>query len=123
MPRFVFVMIGGSLGALLRYGVSGWLGRYSARLPYGTLAVNMAGSFLIGLILSYGLYSHELDPRWRVFLTAGFLGAFTTFSTFSYETLELLLENSLGLAALNIGLNLVLGLSAVWSGYLLGKAL
>lgn len=119
--KLLFVAVGGSFGALARYGLSGWASRISDHLPYGTLAVNVIGSFLIGLVLSYSLYSHEINPYWRVLLTTGFLGAFTTFSTLSYETLELLAEGSIGLAGLNITLNLAFGLAAVWLGSTIGK--
>lgn len=121
--RLLIVAAGGSIGALARYGVSGWLNRFSDRIPYGTLAVNVAGSFLIGLILTYSLHSREMNPHWRMLLTTGFLGAFTTFSTFSYETLELLVDGSMGLAGLNAALNLVLGMMAVWMGSVVGRVI
>lgn len=123
MLRLLVIALGGSIGALARYGLSGWVSRLSGRLPYGTLVVNVVGSFFIGLILTYSLYSHEIDPHWRVLLVTGFLGAFTTFSALSYETFTLLAGGSPGLAALNVAMNLSLGMAAVWLGSMAGKAL
>lgn len=123
MIRLLVIALGGSIGALARYGLSGWVGRFSDRLPIGTLVVNVVGSFFIGLILTYSLCSHEIDPHWRALIVTGFLGAFTTFSALSYETFALLADGSLGLAALNAVMNLSLGMVAVWLGSMTGRAL
>lgn len=123
MLRLLVIALGGSMGALARYGLSEWVGRLSDRLPYGTLVVNVIGSFFIGLILAYSLYSREINPYWRVLIVTGFLGAFTTFSALSYETFKLLADGSLGLAALNMAMNLSLGMAAVWLGSIAGKTL
>jgi CrcB protein len=109
---------GGFLGAILRYYLSGYAqgisGSYS--FPVGTLAVNLIGCFIIGAVSKmaedFGLLSIET----RMFLTIGLLGAFTTFSTFGYETLNLLRDNEWLYALLSVGLHLVIGIGAVWVG-------
>lgn len=123
MLRLLVIALGGSVGALARYGLSGWVSRISGRLPYGTLVVNVVGSSLIGLVLTYSLCSQEVDPHWRALIVTGFLGAFTTFSTLSYETLALLADGSLGFAALNMAMNVFVGMVAVWLGSLAGRTL
>ncbi len=112
------------MGALMRYwvsvGVHGVLGR---GFPYGTLAVNVLGSALIGVLSVLFLERLVVGPQWRAALLVGFLGAFTTFSTFSYETL-MLVEQGLWLrAATNVGANVLLCLLAVWIGASLGRLL
>jgi CrcB protein len=77
-------------------------------LPYGTLLVNVAGSFLLAFLMSFGLRSTLLSPEIRIGLSVGFMGGFTTFSTFSYETLRLLEDGSFWQAGINIVLNVVL---------------
>ena len=120
--RWILVALGGALGAITRYALTGLMKRASGALPYGTLAVNVLGSLMIGFFLGHELLAAEGAHEWRLFLVPGFLGAFTTFSAFSYETFALLAKNDLHLAGLNIALNLTLGLAGVWAGYILGKA-
>jgi len=108
---------GGALGALARYGLAGLVHRfYGGFLPVGTLVVNVLGCLLIGaaaaLVEDRGLFSPEL----RLFLLVGFLGSFTTFSTFGHETVALLREGSFLAAAGNASLQLLLGLAAVVAG-------
>ncbi|MCA9201416.1 MAG: fluoride efflux transporter CrcB [Planctomycetales bacterium] len=110
------VAMGGAAGALSRYAISvlamRWLG---AAFPYGTLLVNVAGCFLLGLIGQYAL--ERTPPAWLYSgLTAGFLGALTTFSTFSYETLRRFEVGETGVAMLNVAANLALGFAAVALG-------
>jgi len=84
----IYIAIAGSFGALGRYYMTDLAHRLlGGGYPYGTLAVNIVGSFLIGLIIQTGISTDLISPAWRLALTVGFLGAFTTFSTFSYETL------------------------------------
>lgn len=99
MPMIVFVAVGGALGAMARYGVTGWVhGWTSSTFPWGTVAVNAAGSFLLGFSMRY-LELVVAPPELRAALTVGFLGAFTTFSTYSYETVALVQEGAWGRAA------------------------
>jgi len=110
------VAIGGALGSVARYlavnGLAAWLGR---AFPYGTLAVNVVGSFLMGVALTLLVQRGLLGEPWRAGLMAGVLGGFTTFSAFAGETLVLAQQRP-GAAALNIGLHLALCLAAVWLG-------
>jgi CrcB protein len=116
--KILIIGSGGFLGAILRYYVSGYAQNISNSysFPVGTLAVNLIGCFIIGVISKLaddlGLFSIET----RLFLMIGILGAFTTFSTFGYETLSLLRDNEWLYAFLNVGLHLFLGIGAVWVG-------
>lgn len=113
---------GGAVGALLRFwmstGIYGLLGR---GFPYGTLAVNVVGSLLMGFLYVMLIDKLPLGPTWRAALLVGLLGAFTTFSTFSIETLNLMEEGEMIKALLNILLSVVLCLSAAWLGVLAGR--
>lgn len=117
MYQIIGVLIGGAIGALLRFlvsnGVYAWLGK---NFPYGTLTVNVLGSFLIGVLTLYFLEKGILASAWGKTVIVGGLGAFTTFSTFSLDTFNLLEQGQLGLAGLNILLNITLCLGAVWLG-------
>lgn len=120
--KIIVIGMGGFVGANLRYFVSGWvLHLFGTHLPYGTLFVNALGSFVLGFVLVYGTEVAVLEPKLRLFLATGLLGAFTTFSTFSFETFELLQESSYRLAGLNILLNLGVSLLTVWVGVMLAK--
>jgi len=109
--------LAGALGTMGRYGMSGlvyrWLGD---RLPYGTLAVNVLGSFVLGMLMQLALATDLVPRAWRLALTVGFLGAFTTYSTFSYETVRYLEEGAWRPALANVALNLLLGFAAAWGG-------
>jgi CrcB protein len=121
--KFLTIGIGGFVGALLRYGVSGWVYSFSRNdFPYGTLAVNIAGSFILGLIVGLG-EQYIMHPNLKLFLTIGVLGAFTTFSTFSYETIILLQLSSYLKAFVNVSFSVFLGLIAAFIGLAAGKAL
>ncbi|MGB9840761.1 fluoride efflux transporter CrcB [Thermovenabulum sp.] len=124
MDRIIAVGIGSFFGGILRYLFSGWaaalLGEF---FPFGTLIVNILGSFFMGLVMASSIEAGILDFKWRLFLTTGIMGAFTTFSTFSYETLQFIFEGEFLLAALNIFLNLLLGLFGVWLGITLARLL
>jgi CrcB protein len=114
----VLVGAGGFVGSVLRFWVSGAVYDLAAtpRLPWGTLAVNVAGCFVIGLLGGLADSRGLLTASARLFLLIGLLGGFTTFSTFGYETLALLREQALARAFLNVGLQLTLGLTAAWVG-------
>jgi CrcB protein len=107
--QLLYIGFFGGLGCITRYLASGWTYQLVGRsLPYGTLLVNIAGSFLLAFLMSFGLRSTLLSPEIRMGLTVGFMGGFTTFSTFSYETLRLLEDGSFWQAGINIVLNVVL---------------
>lgn len=118
------IAAGGALGALMRYWVStatyAWLGR---GFPWGTLAVNVLGSFLMGVLYILLLERLSSGPEMRAFLLIGFLGAFTTFSAFSIETLNLLEDAQTGKALLNAGGSVILCVAATWLGVILGRQL
>lgn len=120
--QFVFIGLFGAIGCLARYFVSGWTYALCGRfLPYGTLAVNVLGSFLIGLIMEASLRSALIPADLRVGLTVGFLGGFTTFSTFSYETFRLIEEGSFVQAGSNMLVSVVLCIVFTGLGILLAR--
>lgn len=117
-----YVALGGALGALARYGISGWVyDRMGENFPWGTLVVNLVGCLALGLVIRW-LQVAAVAPEVRPFLTIGLLGAFTTFSTFSFETVALLQEGQWLRAGLYMGGSVVLGLIAMVAGMALVTA-
>lgn len=113
---YLYLAVGGVLGTLSRYGLSGWVHTWAgASFPWGTFAVNVAGSFLLGAAVR-GADLLSLTPEVRGLVMVGFCGAFTTFSTFSFETVSLMQEGAWGRAALYSLGSVVLGLAAVAAG-------
>lgn len=124
MSRLLAVAAGGALGAMSRYLASGWVARLApdSAFPWGTLAVNVLGSFCLGLLMGAGSEGRWLlSPTLRTFLGIGFLGAFTTFSTFSYETIEALRIGDHRVALGNVALSVASGLLACWLGLEMGS--
>jgi len=118
MHNFFWVGAGGFIGAILRYLISGFVQNLtqSVTFPHGTLTVNIIGCFLIG-IFSYLVESQAgISPEMRLLVLVGILGSFTTYSTFSAETMNLLQDQRFFLGLINIGTHLILGLSAVLLG-------
>jgi len=117
-----YVALGGALGALARYGISGWVyDRLGEAFPWGTFVVNVLGCLLLGLVIRW-LQVSPVSPGLRPFLTIGLLGAFTTFSTFSFETVALLQEGQWLRAGLYAGGSVALGLIAMVAGMALATA-
>ncbi len=115
--KMLLIMIGGGLGAMTRYGVGVFAGKFiGVRFPYGTLIVNLAGCFLIGVCLALAEKTSWLGPSTRLFLMTGFLGALTTFSTYALETFVTLRNGNFSTAVLNFALNNLLGLGLVIAG-------
>lgn len=119
MTRFLWICLGGAVGTGARYLLSGWMLRtLGPGFPYGTLAVNTLGCFLIGLIMQVALATEGFPPTLRLALTTGVLGGFTTYSAFNYETLQLAQEGSWMLGWINLGATVIAG----WAAGLLGLA-
>ncbi len=123
MTKLLLVAAGGALGAVVRYLLGLWVAsRVGPDFPWGTFLINVTGSFLIGIIL--GLVSEGyLSAEARLFLAVGILGGYTTFSTFSYETLELLLDGNMRAFLFNALGQLVGGLVAVYLGLVVSRFL
>lgn len=122
MTRLLIVCLGGAVGSGARYLVSTWVARAApSAFPAGTLAVNALGSFLIALIMHVGLSTEAIPPMWRLGLTTGVMGGFTTYSTFNYETTELLREGATLLAFANLAATLAVCLVAGFLGLAVGK--
>ena len=118
LGRLGLIALGGGVGSAGRYLTAGMAHRIlGAGFPYGTLAVNAIGCFVIGWLNVRLLASGQFSPEIRSAVTIGVLGGFTTFSTFSWETLEMMNDRQFGRAALNVGVNVTISLLAVWVGY------
>ena len=124
MIKLLIIGTGGFIGAVLRYGISGWAHKLlGSSFPFGTLSVNVLGSFFLGFFLVLANTKLIIPDVYKNLIAIGLLGAFTTFSTFSFETISLLQVNLVKQALLNIGLNVLLGLFAVWLGIISARVL
>ncbi|NLE25035.1 MAG: fluoride efflux transporter CrcB [Clostridiaceae bacterium] len=122
LSKIMLLGIGGFIGSNLRYWISLWaMVTFGNYIPYGTLIVNAIGSFILGMLTFYGVESIQIDPRVRLLIGTGMMGALTTFSTFSLETFNYLRDSDYSLALINIGLNVAVSLCAVWLGFMLAK--
>lgn len=121
---YAMIGLGGALGAVARYALSTWIyQRYFYTFPWGTFVVNILGCFLLGIVYVLGVEKLMISPNTRLFISVGFIGAFTTFSTFSLETLNILKNGEIKIALFNSFGSLVLGLFAVWLGMILTQLL
>jgi len=121
--KYLVIGIGGFAGAVARYALGAYIGgRYGVRFPLGTFVINISGSFLIGFILAL-LSRTTASPNWRYLIPIGFIGAYTTFSTFEYETLLAVQDGQITTGVLNIALSVAAGFVAVWAGAALGKVI
>ena len=107
MSAVIAICIGACMGALARWQLGTWLNTQEALLPWGTLAANLIGGYLVGGCVALFQAQPDLDPAWRLLLVTGFLGALTTFSSFSAEVVAMLSEGRVGLAMATAGLHLV----------------
>ncbi|HEY3281506.1 MAG TPA: fluoride efflux transporter CrcB [Armatimonadota bacterium] len=124
LAKTIWVGLGGFLGANARYWLGGWVAqRYGTQFPWGTLVINVSGSFVLGLIMALGTDRFSLPLQARLLLPIGFVGAYTTFSTFEYETLSLAQDASLLLALGNVAGSVTLGFLGVWLGVQAAKLL
>lgn len=117
----LLVAIGAAIGGVARYLIGGWLASLlGPDFPWGTVFVNVTGSFVIGVVLIL-VQGGALPAGARPFVAVGILGGYTTFSTYSYETLELIADGNYGVAVINVFVQLVLGLIGVYLGVVLGR--
>jgi CrcB protein len=124
MINAVIIGIGGFFGAIARYGVGLWIGqRWGRSFPLGTFVINVSGSFVIGLAMSLLTERLIVNPQWRLLLVVGFLGAYTTFSTFEYETGALLKDGEWFFACMNVVLSVLAGFIALKAGEVLAKSI
>ncbi len=122
MQDYLIIGLGGFLGAVARYAVSLWIGqRWGRSFPLGTFFINVSGSFLIALVMSLSTERLMINPQWRLFLAVGFLGAYTTFSTFEFETGGLLRDGEWLIAGLNVVLSVGAGFIALKTGEVISK--
>jgi len=124
MINALIIGIGGFVGAVSRYGIAVWIGqRWGRSFPLGTFVINVSGSFLIGLLMTLMADRFTENPQWRLLLVVGFLGAYTTFSTFEYETGALLKDGEWLFAGLNVVLSVIVGFVALKLGEVIAKTI
>lgn len=122
MQKYFLIALGGSLGAIARYWVGAEVAdRLGVKFPYGTFVINMSACVIIGFSLTYLGKHVELNPAWRYLIPTGFVGAYSTFSTYEWETLSSLRTGAFSLAALYAIGSLLLGLLAAWAGMVLAE--
>jgi len=118
----LLVAIGGGIGSVTRYLVGGWFAsRFGPAFPYGTFVINVTGSFIIGLFLAFAQERVSLSPYWRLFFAVGFLGGYTTFSSFEYESIRLLQDGEMLLGAVYMIGSVAAGGIAAIGGITLGS--
>lgn len=124
MTGILSIAAGGALGAVCRFIAGNAVSRAAgSALPYGTFVINIAGCFVMGMLMTVIIDREMLPAAWRLFLCVGFLGGFTTFSSFGFETLMMLLEGNLAMAAAYAAGSVVLGLLAAGAGVAAGRAI
>jgi CrcB protein len=122
MEKFLLISTGAILGANARYWLGIWCAdRWGTAFPYGTLLINVTGSFVLGLFMTLATERLLIDPRWRFLVAVGFLGAYTTFSTYSYESFSLLSKGQWVAGLMNLFGSSILGILSVGLGVFLGK--
>jgi CrcB protein len=124
LQRYLLIALGGALGSIARYWVGSTIGgRLGIRFPYGTLFVNITACAIIGFVLTWFGERAELNPAWRFLFAVGFIGAYSTFSTYEWETLSTLRSGAFSMAALYALGSVVIGLAATWCGAALAEFL
>ena len=122
MKNYLLIFVGGGIGSALRYAMSGMVYRLTALgFPYGTVVVNITGCFVIGFLMSALAARFDDSPALKVFLTIGVLGGFTTYSSFSYETIALRQDAKVGAAMANVGITLIGCMVGTWVGLGAGR--
>jgi CrcB protein len=124
MTKYLMVGLGGFLGAITRFWLGGAIdSRAGSRFPVGTFVINITGSFLLGLIVTVLSENTHWSPNWRYLIPIGFIGAYTTFSTFEFETFRSMESGLLLIALLNVALSVFLGFLGVWLGVIAGRTI
>ena len=124
MQKYILIAIGGSLGSIARYWVGSTIaGRLGTKFPYGTFVINVSACIVIGFALTFLGKRADLNPAWRFLIPVGFVGAYSTFSTYEWETLSTLRSGAFSLAALYAFISLFLGLAAAWCGSMLAEVI
>lgn len=120
--RYLLILFGGGVGSLARY-VAGLaiMTRFGSRFPLGTMVINVSGSFLIGLVMTLLTERFQPHPNWRLVLVIGFLGGYTTFSSFEWETYSAIRDGGFWIGLANVAGSVLFGYAAVWLGVLLGR--
>ena len=120
--RYLLILLGGGIGSLARYVAgSAIMTRFGSRFPLGTMVVNVTGSFLIGLLMTLLTERWQPHPNWRLLLVVGFLGGYTTFSSFEWETFSAVREGGFWIGLANVVGSVAFGYAAVWLGALVGR--
>ena len=124
MQRYLLIAFGGALGSMARYWVGTTIaGRMGTKFPYGTFVINITACMIIGFSLTLLAKRADLNPAWRFLVPVGFIGAYSTFSTYEWETLSTIRTGAFLLAALYAISSLILGLAAVWGGSVIAEIL
>jgi CrcB protein len=124
MTKYLMVGVGGALGSILRFWVGGYVSnRLGVRFPYGTFLINCTGSFLIGFVVTLLAERSHWSPNWRYLIPIGFVGGYTTFSTFELETFRNFQDGEILIAGLNVALSVVVGFASVWLGVIAGRTI
>ncbi len=122
MQKYLLIAIGGALGSIARYWVGATVAnRMGTKFPYGTLVINITACVIIGFSLSFMARRVDLNPAWRFLIPIGFVGAYSTFSTYEWETLSTIRNGAFFLAALYAVGSFILGLAAVWGGSVIAE--
>jgi CrcB protein len=124
MTKYLMVAMGGALGSVLRFWVGGYISnRFPTRFPSGTFIINCTASFLIGFVITVLSEKADWNPNWRYLIPIGFIGGYSTFSTFEYETFRVFQEGELLISGLNVVLSVVVGFVSVWLGVITGRTI
>jgi fluoride exporter len=122
LQKYLLIAVGGALGSMARYWVGAAVAsRTGLKFPYGTLVVNLTACFIIGFTLTFLAEHIDINPAWRFLIPVGFIGAYSTFSTYEWETLATLRSGAFAIAALYAVGSLILGLAATWAGSALAQ--
>jgi fluoride exporter len=124
MTKYLIIALGGAIGSMLRFWVGAYVsGRLGTRFPYGTFVINVTASFLVGFIMTVLAERTHISASWRDLLVVGFLGGYSTFSSFEYETFRVFEDGEFLITSLNIACSVGVGFVAVWIGAITGRAI